>query len=135
VDYGVGGVEIGFYLKGEEGAVQFKLLTGWLLPFTVGVKTDQVDWKNSDQYLRGIAQMYGRLPYYPSPTDLGYHSRTPRYEDHARLDCHLLDQGFCYYDGSSLNAYEPFDVLLHKGSDGVFEFLEQYYKELFSGAD
>lgn len=131
-DYGIHGVDLAFYFIGDKGAVQFKLSTGWLLPYTVGIKTDRLDWKHGMNYPALLAAKTSHL-YYPSPTDLGYHSKESRYEDQPKLDCHLLEQGFCYYDGSSLNAYEPFDILLHKGSEGVFEYLEEYYKELFEG--
>lgn len=37
----------------------------------------------------------------------------------------------CYYDGSSLNAERVFDILVEKGSDGVWKYLEEYYIDTF----
>jgi len=133
-DYGIHGVDIVFYVIGEKGAVQFGTSTGWLLPKTV-IEDEHVDWNNWHKY-NNMLSMHNQRLGYPMPYDLGYHSKTPMYEDHPALDCDLLEEGGkCYYDGSGLNAYAVFDVLVHKGSEGVYEYLENYYKELFEGDD
>lgn len=37
----------------------------------------------------------------------------------------------CYYDGSTLASEAVFDILIEKGSDGVWEYLEKYYIDIF----
>lgn len=109
-NYGIHGVELRMVLKGKLGAVQFVLYTNWYLPHIQ--KELSIDS--------------------PIPADLGYHSPTPKYSDQpARDNCPYLDGAPCYYDGSGLNAQRIYDVLLTKGSDGVWKELEDYYIELF----
>jgi len=104
--YGIHCVELRMVLKGEKGAVQFILFTGW--------------------YLNDIVNN-------PLPADLGYHSPYPIYEDQsvASESCEYLNGNPCCYDGSGLNAKRIYKVLLEQGSDGVWKELEIYYKELF----
>lgn len=106
--YGIHCAEMRFYLKGNAGVVQFVLYTGWYLPH------------NQREFDR------------PMPADLGYHSLKPMYNGHYPTEkCPFLNGKTCYYDGSGLNAERIFDVLLYKGSDGVWEELKAYYHELF----
>lgn len=119
-NYGVHGVEIAFFLTGAEGVVQFIVYTNWQLP--------HVQSATDARPLNDHPYMFHK----PMAADLGYHSRVPRHEGQTMLrdDCDLLG-GPCYYDGSSLNAKPVFDVLLEKGSDGVWESLEGFYVEVF----
>lgn len=131
-NYGIHGVELRMVLKGNKGATQFVLYTGWLLPSTLGLPDDGTDLELY-QYTDRLHERHSK--YYPSPTDLGYHAKEPQYEDqYVRTDCEYTG-GICYYDGSSLNAYYPFRELLTKGSDGVWAFLEMYYNHLFEGGE
>jgi hypothetical protein len=120
-NYGIHGVEILFLLKGDRGAVQFRLYTNWQLPH-VQAETAKQPLNRRDPHV------FCR----PRPTDLGYHSPVPRYEDQTMLteDCQHIG-GPCYYDGSSLNAYPVFDRLLAEGDKGVWEALEAYYHSTF----
>ena len=112
-DCGIHGDELCFYLTGDKGVVQFILYTQWQLP-----PIDMTGW--SKTLLK------------PIPADLGYHSSKPMYEGQTpRDDCKLLPGKTCYYDGSSLNAEEPYKVLVSGGSDGLWKFLEDYYEETF----
>lgn len=106
-DYGIHCVDLLMLVKGEKGAVQFRLFTGWYL--------SHLDQKSE-----------------PAPADLGYHSLKPIYEDQTPIseNCEWLNAP-CYYDGSGLNAQRVFDVLLKEGSDGVWRELEEYYNEVF----
>lgn len=132
-DYGVHGVDLIMILKGEKGATQFSLSTGWLLPQTVGLPNDG-SYEELYKYTELLHSSFTQR-YYPMPTDLGYHAKEPQYEDqYVRNDCHILG-GECYYDGSGLNAYIPFRELLTKGSDGVWVVLEKYYNFLFEGGE
>lgn len=146
-NYGVHSSDLRMVLKGELGAVQFVLYTGWY------PKHVQFEHK-----AKNLATMY------PMPADLGYHSPKPMYEGQTRIgehqydfedteDMQLGDKTLkmpkmsvveekelpiceyigcpCYYDGSSLNADRIYDILLERGSDGVWEELEKYYTDTF----
>jgi hypothetical protein len=120
-NYGIHGVMIYFYLKGELGAVQFVVYTHWQLPH---VQAD-IDAKPPDP----------RFPYMfheGTAWDLGYHSAKPMYEGQTKISdqCELLG-GPCYYDGSTLNAEPVFDTLRAEGDDGVWKKLEEYYHQVF----
>jgi hypothetical protein len=108
-NYGIGSVSILFLLKGDKGAVQFKLLTGWYLP-ELGIELDN-----------------------PMPADLGYHSPIPIYDGQKSIpdNCEWLD-GECYYDGSTTASERIYEILLKEGSDGVWRELEKYYEEIFN---
>lgn len=117
-NYGIHCVDIRFVLKGENGAVQFSLFSGWFLPETEEeYKAKGIDIKNS----------------YPMATDLGYHSYVPMYESQPQIidKCEHLDGKPCYYDGSSLNAIPILERLLREGDKAVWEKLEEYYITLF----
>ena len=64
--------------------------------------------------------------------DLGYHSPVPMYEGHKPMDgdCDLTD-GPCYYDGTSLGAQKPFDILRRDGDDALWTFLEAHWHAVF----
>ena len=122
-NYGIHGVNLAFYLHGPEGVVQFILHTNWQLPHVAEEQKYQpypsiggdVHWKER-----------------PQPADLGHHSPIARYEGQHRHDhCDLLEQEYCYYDGSGLNAYEIYDILLKEGDEGVWRALEKYYQDVF----
>lgn len=119
-NYGVHGVEMGFYLTGEFGAVQFKLSTGWMLK---SLRTEKPEW-------------YDFTSHEPMASDLGYHSKTPQYEGQKKMSdkCELL-HGPCYYDGSGLEAERIFQILIEKGSEGVWASLEEYYNDVFIKKD
>jgi len=106
--YGIHGVDMTWYVRGSEGAVQWKVYTHW-------------------HWLKMSIQE-------PMTVDLGYHSYKPRYEgqDCITESCEILYGKPCYYDGSSLNAEPVFKILLEKGSDAVWEHLEGFYRSVFS---
>jgi hypothetical protein len=121
-NYGIHGVNVRFVVKGDKGAVQFLLYTNWQLPHV-----------QAEQESRPINPRYPHLMCTPLPADLGYHSLTPHYEGQTTMGpCEYLDGRPCYYDGSSLNAERPWKVLLEKGSDGVWKYLEDYYTSTFN---
>lgn len=117
-NFGIHGVELQFYLSGEEGAVQFIVYTSWQLPHV----QEEFD-----------AQPLSRFPYMfhkPLSADIGYHSKIPRYEGQSVMPgaCDFTG-GACYYDGSSLYAREGFKILLEKGDEGLWQWMEEYYRE------
>jgi len=115
--HGKHGLEIGFYVKGEKGVVQFKVFTGWLPHYV----------KKSEIGYRDIPHEQSRL--FPMASDLGYHSYVPHYKGQTQTSgkCSLLDNKPCYYDGSGLNANDAFYTLTNAGEEALWLFLEQYY--------
>lgn len=122
-NYGIHGCEMRFVLTGDKGAVQFVLYTNWQLPH---VTEELVE--------KGITNPRDlKYVLLPMPADLGYHSPKRRYKGQKVLtkSCPYLKGKPCYYDGSGLNAEPVYQVLLEKGSDGVWEELEKYYERIF----
>ena len=117
-NYGIHGAEMCFYVKGRKGAVQFVLHTNWHLPHVM----NEFKGSSSDKLFLFLK---------PLPADLGYHSRKPHYKGQRKDRCNILKGGKCYYDGSALNAENAFYVLVSKGSNGLWKFLENYYKGVF----
>lgn len=120
--HGRHGLSIKFIAKGEAGAVQFVLYTGWLPQYAQPsyIGTRQVsNW--------GISMM---------PADLGYHSKKPHYEEQEPISeaCEFCDNQPCYYDGSSLNAYDAMYALVNGGDDALWSFLDAYYATVFDDA-
>lgn len=146
-NYGIHCCDLRMVLKGELGAVQFVLMTGWNLPHITE------EFKNK----REISNLY------PLPADLGYHSPKPMYEGQTRVGetkydfdnpeeivlgeekvkfpsaslvkedlpvCEYIGKP-CYYDGSGLNAERIYKIMLEEGSDGVWKELESYYTRIF----
>ena len=115
--HGQHGVNLTFYVIGSKGAVQFLIYTNWILS------------ENPNDIMPRVS----RNNLSPMPADIGYHSKVPMWEgqEMMRDDCELTG-GPCYYDGSSLQAIRIFDqILLPKGSEEVWEYLEEYYEEIF----
>lgn len=115
--YGIHCCELRMILKGDLGAIQFVLYTGWYLPNVA----DELIAKGSTYCLQ------------PFPADLGYHSPKSMYDgDEVCCDkCKYLNGKPCYYNGSTLAAREVYSEMLERGSDAVWEYLEKYYVELF----
>ena len=106
-DYGIGALCCKMILIKDNKAVQFYFSTGIYLPHN----------KTKDE-LRGY--------------DLGYHAPAAQYEGQIGIeDCPYI-KGKCYYDGSSLNSDPVVDILLRKGGEAVWKFLENYWNELFN---
>lgn len=110
--YGIRSAMLRMILKGDEGAVQFVMSTGW--------------------YLESINLGLGSMRD-PMGFDLGYHSPKPMYEDQGNVmdDCPYLDGKPCYYDGSSLRAMEVTKLLIEKGHEAVWAYLEEEYDRKF----
>jgi hypothetical protein len=127
-NYGIHGVNVRFlYGDKNKGVVQFLLYTNWHLP---NVRSEA---KNDPSSIVAIERYPFEFWQAPMPADLGFHSPHPQYEDQYKMDsCDVLNQGFCYYDGSGLNAQRTFETLIEKGSEGVWKELEEYWKKLFT---
>jgi hypothetical protein len=120
-NYGIHGVDMTCYVKGNRGAVQFKLFTGWMLPHV----QREIEGRTSC--------IHGHKSF---PADLGYHSPKPMYEDQIPMSekCTILG-GTCYYDGSGLNAEGIFDILVREGGDAMWKALDEYYVETFGALE
>ena len=119
--HGRHGLNIRFVSKGDAGAVQFLLYTGWtpqyVKPSNIGLR--DCNWGTSIM-----------------PADLGYHSKTPRYEGQHKIDnaCEFCDGQPCYYDGSGLNANDAMYALVNGGEVALWAFLDAYYESVFAGS-
>ena len=117
-NYGIGAVTIWFVLKGPKGAITFGIETDWYLP---RVRKELGVRNYFDDQLQ------------PRGYDIGYHSLRPTYKGQLPFGkCKWLNDRTCYYDGSSLRADEWVrSILLPRGSDGVWEALQEEYDVVF----
>lgn len=105
-------VLMGLYLRGTKGAVEFLVFTGWDHPATP-------EYKHS-------APMGGYLT---------VHSRRPLYEDHeANYTCKLLDDP-CFANISATAGEPAFEILRTKGSEGIWQHMEDIYRREFGGVE
>ncbi len=125
--HGASGMEVSFIVKGDEGAVQFVLLTGWLPQH---VTRDQRFPLSVDRW--GAKDMPDG--FYPIPSDLGYHSKVPRHKgDKPISDKCEFTGGPCYYDSSGPRAAEAMYALVNGGDKALWEFMEAFYDHVFNG--
>jgi hypothetical protein len=120
-NYGIHGVELRFYLKKDNRAIQFVLNTNWQLP---SVTNEMLNKYPSPKEVE--------LLFCPVPYDLGYHSPVPMYDGQEPIsdNCEITG-GDCYYDGSTLAAENIYKILLYHGSDGVWKELERVWRDKF----
>jgi hypothetical protein len=128
-NYGIGGCQMFWAVKGKDGAITLSISTGWYLP------QNRTDTSGS---------MIGIIKAETMPIDLGIHSRKPldwmSDDDDMYImhDCPYTsdDKGKgadCYYDGSGLQAQKYFELLIEKGSDELFKALEERYHSTWKG--
>ena len=121
-NYGIHGCELRMVLKGGRGAVQFLIYTNWQLP---NVQKEMIE--------KHPRTADAELFFAPMAADVGYHSLKPQYEGQKSIieSCEYLNGKPCYYDGSGLRAEEWFKILVEKGSDVIWEMMEEEYHDLF----
>ncbi len=120
--HGRSGLSVEFYVKGEKGVLQFVTFTGWEPePFDASK-----DAKSRRERADGM---------FPMPSDLGYHSPVPLYEGQSKMETCQFFEGGCYYDGSTLNAEEPFRVLCNDGLRALWAYLEAVYRSQFEDGE
>jgi hypothetical protein len=128
--HGCHGMTLRFILAGPAGAVQWAAAMPNCYPGNVShgsIAATRVGSIVPIEAPEAIGDGYA--------TDLGYHSPAPHYDDQTRMDhCHLLPQGYCYYDGSALNAEPVLEAFLAHGPHAVWAALARYYSELFADA-
>lgn len=127
-NYGVHGCQVRFLLKGDLGTVQFLCFTDWL------PKNVQEERMGKGTTSSVTQEVVGEQP---MGADLGYHSPKPMYKGQKVIDekCAHLGGVPCYYDGSALAAERIRDIMLERGSDGVWEAMETYYTATFEQKD
>lgn len=125
-DYGIHGCELAFYVHDARKSrwVQFKLSTDWL---PLNVQKERMGKDVIGQHPDVLQVVIGEQP---NGIDLGYHSPKKMYKDQTKMECDLRG-GYCYYDGSGLAADDIRNIMLEKGSDGVWEAVEAYWHEVF----
>ena len=122
-DYGIHGVEMAWlWGDSEVGVVQFVVYTHWYLPH---VQEEHDQCQNDLQF----PYMFHK----PQPADVGYHSLVPQYkgQEIVREKCPYLENKPCYYDSFRLQAEKVFNILLEKGSEGVWQELERRWEDMF----
>jgi hypothetical protein len=119
-NYGLHCVDLIFQLKGEKGAYEFVVFTGWHLPHV----QERLDHKP-----------LGEFPYLfhkPQPAYVNYHSKEKQYpEQEISNEKCPLTEGICYSDGSCSDADRVFEILVCEGSEGIWKELERLYKLRF----
>ncbi len=110
-NYGVGNVRMCWYLRRPKAVIQFEVLTGW--------------------YLQHLKAEFPTGNPYPMAVAIGYHAYEAKYEHQTSMECHLLEGGKCFYSGSGLQAEEYLKLLIEKGSEAVWERMEEFYKYHF----
>ncbi len=129
-NYGIGAMNIWFNLKGALGAVHVRFQTPFYLPETV----DEYRIGNKNKTLpTDIRDVQGRARGFDC-VNVGYHSPKPMYDGQTKEDCNILDEGYCYCDGSfSKGEYDGVgEMLYRRGEEAVWEYLEEHYYAIFS---
>lgn len=115
---GIGSCTMFIVLKGVHGCVTLAVSTAWFLPCTR-------EWKEM------WIERGGLDTWEPSGMAVSYCSPVPLHDwQEGRENCDWLGCT-CYGDSGFTMADEPFDLLLNKGSDAVFEWLKNYYFSIF----
>ena len=116
-NFGVNGVDLIFRTEDTDGALEFRILTNWMLP---SVDEENLGDGTSRQQLRPIA------------TQVYRHSFGRVDEDDKFGECHIYPQG-CY-SNVALSYYESeklFDALRIGGDEALWTELEALHKKAF----
>lgn len=117
--HGRHGMEIRFFLIGEEGAVVFAMYASDWLP-------GSIEYGHTSR----STPLFGAMA-----ADLGHHWLRPVYEGETENGpCDFLHGAECFYDGSGLNAEPVMVRFFDHGMDAVWEDLEDYYRSCSKGA-
>lgn len=114
-DHGIHGADMLFTLGNEKGYVTWCLFTNWYLPAV----------RNQDNTIEHYPFDYWRSP---TPASFVYHSPKQLCPDQSPSKCNLL--GECYSDGTDCTE-DLFEILIAKGTDGVWTELEARWSSLF----
>lgn len=149
-NYGVHGLSLRFLVSGKLGTVQFLLYTNWLLP---SVTKEFNEFEKVSRFLLSPLPAdigyHSRVPRYEGQNPM-FKTRIKRKapkeivfdEEQVSLPDFEIDREFlpepciylngdpCFYDGSSLNAVEYFNILVEKGDEALWIALEDYYSRV-----
>lgn len=161
-NYGIHGVTMRWVLKGSQGAVQFLVFTQWMLPHVAQERIRRTRLRAA--LSPKDFEMDIKTSYQPMAADLGYHSRVPLYDGQEPMGsvnyklgtddtkeglerftsirtetgtftpCPYLDGAPCYYDGSGLQAETVLTILIEKGGEAVWQYMEECYHSHFDEA-
>lgn len=130
--------ELWFQLSGELGMVEFQIATNWYTPKITELRLQEMKkdvWRQQKDFLLRHFWMG------PQPLDFCYFSPVQKSED----DCYWEDGAIlhapnivpCYYgykysdeDGNDVKDV-AYQLLLREGNDGLWNYLEKYYVEVF----
>ena len=113
--YGVHGADMLFTLGNEKGYVTWCLFTNWYLP---GVRNHDTVERDPFDYWHS-----------PTPAGFAYHSPKQLSPEQSPSKCNLL--GECYSDGTACTE-DLFEILIAKGTDGIWTELESRWAGLFA---
>lgn len=116
-DYGIGGVDLWFVLKGKKGAISASFRTGWYLPSC---------FENNyylDQHERERLRCFMVDMHTPSCGEID--------DDSDTNACTWLDNGKCYLSSTLRDDEKVLQkALLERGSIGLWnEMIKIYYRE------
>lgn len=119
---GIGNCKLVMVVKGPKGAVTFTMGTAWYLPATF-------EWKQTCIERTGIEswETKGYAVGYCSPVQLHDY-------DEPRENCDWLGCT-CYGSIGFSISDEVKDILIKEGSDAVWKWLENYYRQIFESTD
>jgi len=121
-NYGIGSCRMRFIVRGEHGCMHWAFSTGWYLP-----EIQDQHWKQGQRFAGISSSDLGSHGYQPVwYHDIGCHC------DRCQVDrecCNLLDAP-CYYTGHGTGT-DLIDVLLTKGSDAIWDILDDLYRRDF----
>lgn len=110
-NHGIHNAVLVMRLSGAEAEIFLSVSTGWYLPVTPRIREKEV----------------------PRGNFVTFHTARPRYGGqmrHEPTNGELCENwGACYSDAGFLMAEEPTKLLVAKGSDAVWEWLEDQYNE------
>lgn len=136
-DYGVNDLELRFVVLGDGKAVEFQLHTGWYQPHIMDRRYQEI---KQGIYL-GNKDYLVRRYINPFPADVCCFSINDLGEDSTYFEGgldYLFDHVPCYYsykyDEENSGMYSPdhaLGLLVEKGDETLWQYLENYYRECF----
>ena len=138
-NYGVRDIDLRFLVVGKDKAVEFQLSTNWYLEHVMKKRLEAMKhdvWVQKDDFLL-------KTFIAPYPLDVCYYSPKRLSEDDAEWEDGLSDKsiiscapifyGYKYEEEESgyRSPEHAYHLLLEKGEDDLWEYLENYYSEVF----
>ncbi len=131
---GINSLSILFQLIGKDGIIEFELDTNWYPEHVMAERLEIIKRKieeNEEAWLiRGFFE--------PDPVDLCYYSlsRISKDDVYFETGCrHVFDGLPCYFGyrliGNELPWEAAYQKLIEKGNEALWEYLENYYHEIF----